>query len=89
MTGLAEEERLRIEEMERKLAAEEAERQRILAEKRAAEEQKRREEELKRLDEEQPEVEHRLNEMKDKSKFAAAQRFENDMVRVVCNLTLF
>jgi hypothetical protein len=38
--------------MERKMAAEEAERNRILELKRAAEEQKRREEELKRLDEE-------------------------------------
>ncbi len=62
------------------MAAEEAERNRILEMKRAAEEQKRREEELKRLDEEQPDVEHRLNEMKEKSKFAASQRFENDIV---------
>lgn len=52
MLELAEEERARIEEMERKMAAEEAERNRILEIKRAAEEQKRREEELKRLDEE-------------------------------------
>jgi hypothetical protein len=52
LIALAEAERARIEEMERKLAAEEAERQRIAEEKRQKEEEKRREEEKKRLDEE-------------------------------------
>ena len=49
---LAEEERRAQEELERKLAEEEAERQRIAEEKRRAEEEKRREEEAKRLTEE-------------------------------------
>ena len=50
--GIAEEERRAQEELERKLAEEEAERQRIAEEKRRAEEEKRREEEAKRLGEE-------------------------------------
>ena len=49
---LAEEERRLQEELEKKLAEEEAERQRIAEEKRRAEEEKRREEEAKRLTEE-------------------------------------
>ena len=49
---MAEEERRLQEELERKLAEEEAERQRIAEEKRRAEEEKRREEEAKRLTEE-------------------------------------
>ena len=52
-TGIAEEERKAQEELERKLAEEEAERQRIAEEKRRAEEEKRRQEELKRLKEEE------------------------------------
>lgn len=80
MVALAEAEKARIEEMERKLAAEEAERQRIAEEKRHKEEEKRREEEKKRLDEEQPDVEHRHVEMKEKSLFAAKNRFAADTV---------
>lgn len=66
--------------MERKLAAEEAERQRIAEEKRQKEEEKRREEEKKRLDEEQPDVEHRHVEMKEKSLWSAKNRFAADTV---------
>ena len=66
------------------MEAEEAERRRIAEEKRLAEEMKRREEELKRLDEEQPEVERRLNDMKDKARFAATLRFERDTVSGSC-----
>ena len=51
-TGIAEEERKAQEELERKLAEEEAERQRIAEEKRRAEEEKRRAEEAARLTEE-------------------------------------
>ena len=51
--GIAEEERKAQEELDRKLAEEEAERRRIEEEKRRAEEEKRREEESKRLNEEQ------------------------------------
>ena len=51
-TGIAEEEKRAQEELERRLAEEEAERQRIAEEKRRAEEEKRREEEAKRLTEE-------------------------------------
>ena len=50
--GIAEEERKAQEELDRKLAEEEAERRRIAEEKRRAEEEKRRAEEAKRLDEE-------------------------------------
>ena len=50
--GIAEEEKRAQEELERRLAEEEAERQRIAEEKRRAEEEKRREEEAKRLTEE-------------------------------------
>lgn len=80
LKGLAEEERIKAEELAKKLAAEEAERQRIALEKRLAEEQRQREEEAKRLDEEQPDVEYRMKEMKDKTKFAAKVRFDHDMV---------
>ena len=71
--------------MERKLAAEEAERKRVAEEKRQKEEQKRLEQELKRLDEEQPEVEHRLTEMKEKSKFSQYNRYLADTVRTNFN----
>ena len=57
--GIAEEERKAQEELDRKLAEEEAERRRIEEEKRRAEEEKRREEEAKRLKEE--EVSHPAN----------------------------
>ena len=50
--GIAEEERRAQEELERKIAEEEAEKARIAEEKRKAEEEKRREEEAKRLTEE-------------------------------------
>jgi septal ring factor EnvC (AmiA/AmiB activator) len=85
--ALAEAEKARIEELERKLAAEEAERQRIAEEKRQKEEEKRREEEKTRLDEEQPDVEHRHVEMKEKSLFAAKNRFAADTVSYIncCN----
>jgi len=49
VVGVAEEERRIQEELDAKLAAEEAERQRIAEEKRRAEEEKRRQEELARL----------------------------------------
>lgn len=79
-SGLAEEERLKMEALEKKLAEEEAERQRILAEKRRIEEEKRRAEEAKRLEEEQPLVDDRYEQMKTKPKIAARLREEQDLV---------
>ena len=51
-TGIADEERKAQEELERKVAEEQAEKERIAEAKRKAEEEKRREEEAKRLGEE-------------------------------------
>jgi hypothetical protein len=63
MKALQEQERLAQEALEKKLAEEEAERQRIAEEKRRAEEEKRQREEKVRLDEQAPKYEERVVRM--------------------------
>ena len=72
----AEEEKRIQDEIDRKAAEAEAERIRILEEKRAAEEKKRKEEEEKRLSEQAPFVQERDASMISKRKLAAESRIK-------------